>query len=486
LTERGVWQYERDPIVRTADLATFPHAVNQHRDFFNPARRVLAARAPGRLDLMGGIADYSGALVLQLPLACATWVAVQPADEAVVTLRTEPQPGFEGTPEVAIPLDELLPAAGPLTYNDARCRLALDARSRWAAYVAGVLVALHREHGVRLETGLRVLIASDVPLGKGVSSSAALEVATLQAVAALQQLPLDGRTQALLCQTVENRVVGAPCGVMDQMTAACGERDALLALLCQPAELQGNVPLPPGLGVWGIDSGIRHAVSGADYSAVRVAAFMGYRIIAGLTGLPVHAEADGRVVIDAGRFSGYLANVGPEAWEQLFRARFPETMTGADFLERYGGITDTVAQVEPHRRYAIRTATAHPIYEHARVQRFADVLLAGEPDDALLRELGELMYGSHASYSACGLGSDGTDRLVKLVQSAGPERGLYGAKITGGGSGGTVAVLGTRHSYSEVRRIANTYERETGRKTTILGGSSPGAVAFGVWGLVHQ
>ena len=85
---------------------------------------------------------------------------------------------------------------------------------------------------------------------------------------------------ALLCQQVENLVVGAPCGVMDQMAAISGEAGRLMALLCQPAEFEGTVPIPASLAVWGIDSGIRHAVTGADYGSVRVGAFMGYRVLA--------------------------------------------------------------------------------------------------------------------------------------------------------------------------------------------------------------
>jgi len=94
--------------------------------------------------------------------------------------------------------------------------------------------------------------------------------------------------------------------------------------------------------------------------------------------------------------------------------------------------------------------------------------------------LGELMYASHASYSACGLGSDGTDRLVALVREAGPRLGLYGAKITGGGSGGTVAVLADRQMRGNVDLIADRYGRESGHGSAVYAGSSDGSRAFGV------
>ena len=90
------------------------------------------------------------------------------------------------------------------------------------------------------------------------------------------------------------------------------------------------------------------------------------------------------------------------------------------------------------------------------------------------------MYDSHASYGACGLGSDGTDRLVELVVEAGPERGLFGAKITGGGSGGTVAVFGTSEAEAAVREVAARYGAETGRQAAVFTDSGPGAAETGV------
>jgi galactokinase len=171
-------------------------------------------------------------------------------------------------------------------------------------------------------------------------------------------------------------------------------------------------------------------------------------------------------------------------WEARFASQLPEQLAGGAFLARYGSLTDPVTRVQPERIYPVRAATAHPIYEHARVERFRTLLLAGDTTNDGLAQLGELMYESHASYSACGLGTAGTDRLVALVRAAGPARGLYGAKITGGGSGGTVAVLARHGCKHHVLAIARQYERETGRPALVLGGSSPGAAAFGVHRLV--
>jgi L-arabinokinase len=137
-----------------------------------------------------------------------------------------------------------------------------------------------------------------------------------------------------------------------------------------------------------------------------------------------------------------------------------------------------VTAVDPARHYHVRQATQHPVKEHARVTRFAEIL-SGPDASARAAELGELMYKSHKSYSACCLGSPGTDELVRLVRESGAESGLYGAKITGGGSGGTVAVLGRKGAREGVEAVAKEYERRTGHAPLIISGSSPGAVEFG-------
>jgi galactokinase len=456
----------------------FEHPDAELRTLFDPRADLFVARAPGRLDVMGGIGDYSGSLVLELPTAEATLVALQ-RDEGrrlrVFTLSEDSRGGshFE------MPLAEFERDGGPVRYEEARAYFDRDPARHWAAYVAGVFLVLMRERGVRFPVGARMLVASRVPPGKGVSSSAALEVAAMSAVAAGFRVEVGPRELALLCQKVENLVVGAPCGVMDQMTSACGEQGRLLALLCQPAELRGTIALPPELSVWGLDSGVRHSVGGGDYGSVRVGAFMGYRIIAELAGLKV-APRGKAVSIEDPRWGGYLANVSPSEFEQEFAAHLPERMTGAGFLSRYGGTTDAVTRVEHGRTYAVRVAAAHAVHEHFRVRAFAELLGCGEGAGERRHELlGELMYQSHASYSACGLGSAGTDRLVELVREAGAGAGLYGAKITGGGSGGTVAVLGRRGAEAEVKEVARRYTEETGHTPYVFGGSSPGAASFG-------
>lgn len=459
----------------------------QVRGFFSSGREVIVTRAPGRLDLMGGIADYSGSLVLELPIERATHVALQrqaSLDIEAVSLSLNP---FEVFRSFKISLALLLDRDQPIEYALARTRFKSELyESHWPAYVAGAFLVLMRERGIEFAEGTRLLISSRVPEGKGVSSSAALEVAVMRAVAAAYDIDISPQETAFLCQKVENLVAGAPCGVMDQMTAACGEEGRLLVLLCQPGELKGTIKLPEELEVWGVDSGIRHSVGGADYGTVRAAAFMGYRIMAEVAGLACRATGTpGLVEIDDARWHGYLANVTPEEFENSFAHHLPEEMSGEDFLRRFVGITDSVTGVKSVQKYPVLAATRHPIYERARVESFAEILRRWRGVGDAPR-LGELMYESHESYSACGLGSEGTDELARLVREAGSARGLHGAKITGGGSGGTVAVIASRGAGDAVRVIAEEYGARTGRRPTIISGSSPGAGSFGHLRLVKE
>ena len=426
---------------------------------FRKGAPVVVARAPGRLDVMGGIADYSGSLVLQLPIHEAALAALQQRADRKLLITSLGAGENQRQARFEMQLEEF----ETLDYEGARLRFRRDPATAWAAYAAGVFLVLMRERGADFAQGASILIDSKVPEGKGVSSSAALEVAVMQAVCAGYRIGMEPREMALLCQKVENLVVGAPCGVMDQMTAACGQQNRLLALLCQPAELQGMVELPEEIAVWGLDSGIRHAVSGADYGSVRTGAFMGRRMIAALAG-----RAD----------DVHLANVAPSEFEQHYATHVPERIHGGEFLARHLGTADRVTEVQPDRDFPVRAPTAHPIYEHFRVRSFAE-LLSGAVTERRLELLGELMYQSHASYSACGLGSAGTDLLVQLVRQAGPARRLYGAKITGGGSGGTVCVLGRREAEESIQNTAEEYLARTGHRPYVFRGSSPGAAAFG-------
>ena len=443
-----------------------PHP--QARDFLSGEGTVVVARAPGRLDVMGGIADYSGALVLQLPLALATWCAVQRrSDSRFRIISASPDE------ERCVELDWHASGTEAAELDAARRFFAASPQTRWSAYVLGILTVWKDNLNFDPPCGLDIAIHSEVPEGSGISSSAALEVSTASAMAEAYEIERDPVDLALDCQRVENHIVGAACGAMDQITATSGRSNRLLQLLCQPAEIRGHLEVPKGLGLWGIDSGVRHSVAGTAYESVRVGAFMGHRILAEATGLKTRKER-GRVRVLDDPWRGYLANISPDELHR-FVGDLPAEMRGAEFLGRYHGTIDAVTRVDPERSYPVRNATIHPIYEQSRIETFASLLGEAQPEAV---RLGQLMYESHESYGACGLGCAETDRIVELARKA-SESGIYGAKITGGGSGGTVALLGREGAEDAVRRIASDYGKQVDREPRVYSGSSPGASTLG-------
>ena len=441
------------------------HIVAQ--SYIDTHRPRIVGRAPGRLDVMGGIADYSGSLVLQLPLDEAAYVLIQPRRDGQVVIVSGATRDLTGPNVVEMPIAEIYRYVSDLTVLHQMLTANVD--TAWASYLLGVVAMVARQAKLFWYDGITIVVDSQVPLGKGVSSSAAIEVATMRTLLALAGHVIDGRTLAIWSQMVENHIVGAPCGIMDQMTSACGVANQLLALRCQPAELLDSVALPASLRVWGIDSGVRHAVTGADYTTVRVAAFMGYRILTSLLGMPTTIVGGVAHIVDP-RGHGYLANITPSEFMHYF-AQLPNQLDGGSFVRHYEATHDTVTHINPHQVYPVRQATAHPIYEHQRVRLFAALLQHSTIDHERAELLGELMYQAHESYSACGLGADATDAIVARVRELGPAHGLYGAKITGGGSGGTVAVLGRPEALAHVHDIATQYG--TGM---VFAGSSDGAM----------
>jgi len=314
-------------------LRGLPHEADPRlREYFTSDAPLYLARAPGRLDVMGGIADYSGARVLELPLAVSTAVLLQrqQAPRCDIVTRRGERWHFCG-----VALASLIEPEGELGTPAALAAwLAGRPAERWAGYVLGV-VQLFLQRAARAGgamPGLRLLIDSSVPAGRGVASSAALEVAAATAVAASLGCDMPVAELAAACQSVENHVVGAPCGIMDQMTSACGRRDRLLQLCCQPGTVEGHVAIPGGFRFYGIDSGISHAVAGADYGTVRTAAFMGYRMIAAAAGLPATREGV-RVRVADQRWGGYLANLTEPEFAAL-AGDLPGEMSGAEFLQR--------------------------------------------------------------------------------------------------------------------------------------------------------
>jgi L-arabinokinase len=205
---------------------------------------------------------------------------------------------------------------------------------------------------------------------------------------------------------------------------------------------------------------------------------MGYRIIADKAGLEVEEINQGLLKMNDPRWGGYLANVSPEEYERNFESVVPTSITGEEFLKRYGGTTDVVSKIDPTFLYQVKAPTEHAIYESSRVRRFVEIL-DREMKEEDMESLGELMFASHDSYSACGLTEPRTDRIVELVREH-RSLCLFGSRITGGGSGGTVVVLAKRNSEPAISKILDKIEQEAGKRPYFFKGSSPGAAAFGL------
>jgi L-arabinokinase len=351
------------------------------------------------------VADYSGALVLELPTDRGTEVAAEPADAFVVG-------------PIELSSAEVARLAG-LPYVEVRAALA-DV-PRWTLYLIGVAIVLVR-HRVIPPPRARLVVTSDLPQSVGVASSAALQVATARALGAKDVV--DSLRLAALCQEAENQVVGAPCGIMDQVTVAAGEQGSVLPLLCRPASIRPLLPLPPGVEVVGWPTRVHHDVGAMPYTRARAAAFMGRRIVEHATG-------------HVWRWISELPNEAVAA--------LPDSLSGADFLDCWVETADPLTPVNPDEIYPVRAATAFGMEEHLRCALAHEALRHN-----FASALGPLMAASHAGYSAMGLGHPVAD-AVRAEALALP--GVLGARVSGGGSGGTVVVVCRSGSLDHINHL---------------------------------
>ena len=460
---------------------------------FSSSSSVCVARAPGRMDLMGGNDDYTGGLVFECTIAEGTFCAAQVVPGGNITIRNRQLCAEDCTVPAAMLQQTGLGPAELAAYMQKAFP-----GSRWQLYVVGVLLWLRMRYPEKVlfvssDQGLALLVWGQVPLNRGVSSSASVEVAAMKAAARAFGIHLAGETLATACQWVENTVCSSACGLMDQMAVTLGS--PFMSMQCQPAAIRASPPLPSDLTIFALDSGVSHEISGIEYEAARAAAFMGYKIICDLEGLAVVRDtASGEIsrFTDA-RYHGYLANMSPSVFARRFEQALPVSMTGREYLQLYGCHVDPATALLPDHTYAIRANTKYAVLENNRVTLFSQ-LLGGcsavpangsglEARAPLYEQLGELMYQSHDAYTECGLGSSATSAIVDIVRGLGPGSGLYGAKITGGGAGGTVAVLGLRSATECFQRsVVEPYAKLQGllELPYVFVGSSPGADAWGI------
>jgi galactokinase len=338
------------------------------------------------VNLIGEHTDYNDGFVMPAAIEFYTWAAIAPRDDARLVVHST---NYGETAEI------------PLNTDDGQ------RRNGWRDYVEGVAVMLHRA-GMRLR-GVNMLVQGDVPIGAGLSSSAAIEVATALALLANAELSLDKVELAKLCRRAENDFVGARVGIMDQFIACAGQVGHALLLDCRSLEYR-LLPLPVDAALLICNTGVKHEHSTSEYNLRRSECEEGVRLLQ--QWFPIRALRD----------------------------------VSLEQLESHRGDLPAVV----YRR------CRHVISENQRVVDAASALDRGD-----LANFGQLMSASHAS-----LRDDyevSCSELDIMVEAATRQPGVYGARMTGGGFGGCTVNLVRADAVQRVRvAVADEYQRATG------------------------
>jgi galactokinase len=368
-----------------------------------PAAQIRVARAPGRVNLIGEHTDYNEGLALPVAIDLELWLAYRPWPASRVELAS-----IEVGETAAIDLTGLDPASGG---------------GRWIDYVAGVAWAARRA-GLRIQ-GFRGVLDSTLPIGTGLSSSAALEMVALEALL-VSPRSVDPVGRARLGRTSENDYVHVPTGLMDQLASAAGEAGMALLLDCRSLEIQ-PVPLPAGVAVVALDTGVARGLHASEYGARRGDCEAGVQIL-----------AEHEPGISA------LRDVSPELLEQS-RDMLPERV---------------------YRR------CRHVVEENARVLATATALRHGDLD-----EVGRQFAASHSSLrDLFEVVSAEQDAMVEIARAV---PGVVAARMTGGGFGGCTVNLVREDAIEALREaVQRRYPESTGRQakmhvTRAVAGAGP-------------
>ena len=449
--------------------------------------QVIVTRAPARLDIMGGIADYCGANVFEMTLNRTAIAACQAREDrnlCAITLHV----GSQFKSNFHLSLDSFYTNGTLKTYAQIREHFSQEPGTEWTGYILGAFYVLLKEGRInQFPHGATIVIKSDIPIGGGVASSAAIEVAALMAINRLYGLELSAIEIARLAQIVENRIVGAPCGIMDQVTAAAGTSTKILSILCQPDKILEFVSCPLNVSFVGIYTKVRRSTTSTAYIDTRTGTFMGLTILKSVFSSEADLDAEAGSLaekISEALADNYLCNLSVQEFREQCEPLLPEQMHGAEFLDKYGETVDTVTQVDSQKLYAIRSRVQHAVYENARVKQFIAAIKNADKDPERIRdylsEAGNLMYESNASYrDQAGLGSREVDGLVNIARKIGEQGGIYGAKITGGGGGGTVALLCHGNVENSLTQILAAYKLAWGIDGELIRGNAAGAFEFG-------
>lgn len=346
------------------------------------ATPAIVVRAPGRVNLIGEHTDYNDGFVLPMAIDRGMWIALRPRPDKQVIIHSL---DIVDTP-ASFSLDSLR-----------------NTGAGWAEYVKGVAWAL-QDSGAAL-SGWEGVCAGNVPIGSGLSSSAALELSTARAFSVVSDIPWDAAQMAKLSQRAENHWVGVNCGIMDQMISAAGQADHALLIDCRSLETQ-SVPLPSETVVVALDTATRRGLVDSSYNERRQQC---------------------------------------ETAAQFFGVPALRDVTLELFETQSGGLDDIT-----------RRRARHIITENARTLQAVDVMRRG---DAL--ELGLLMNASHTS-----LRDDfevSSDALNMIVDCARQEKGCFGSRMTGAGFGGcAVALVAEDVVEAFTRHVSASYNAASG------------------------
>lgn len=484
------------------------------------------ASAPGRLDLIGGIADNSGSLVVQYLTSPRTFSIVyfSSSTEASINMLSYVLPSlrdvsarkansaeqiwhkrldnkvlFERSHSPHVVSERELSSrirSGKFDLTDKSLKFS-EGPETWSLYVTGTLRAaclLHERNtmiGMDLSTlSINVILISDIAPNVGIASSAATEMSVmLAASAAINQhskvwsepqqsrlFPSDRTQYAFAGKAVENEVVGVPTGIMDQLTIMNGEQKHLYVLNCTAATanesdtLSSNVPLPDGLEVIGLISGVTRAAGADQYSTIMTATRIGEGIIRSHRG---------------DSFPSRPCSLSLQQFEREYEQLLPVSLTGDEVIElqRQGKVPRDGIAADPGLVYPIRAAFKHPIKVNLRANILRSLLRnsnGGELHDEELQVLAELLFHCHRDYQIIGLNCSRTDLLVDLVFQESILRNknndFIGAKSSGGGRGGTVVAMIkssiTSQTDESIERVRSKYFEATGLKCGLVRGSS--------------
>jgi galactokinase len=446
---------------------------------FVPARATRFSRSPGRLDVMGGVAESTGAMLCTCPIDRFAAIASQGREDPELQIFSFNQFDAHLPFTLRIPLA----AIARNSMETLRNELA-DPGRHWAAGIIGCTQQLHAAGLIDLldpaVNGLNLAVFSDIPPGAGLADAAAVEVAALlnltEHFGIRDQCNLN--QLAAFAQAAEQRIVGNERAGFDAMACLTGQAGSLSRLNPQTRAVESELALPEGVALFGIDTGVPQA-QGDD--RLRDASVMGHQMI--LATMREMGRAAGRV-LTTDPLGGFLANLDPDDYKKFFRPSLPEAIKGGEFVLRYGDCLPAEIDIVADRDYPIRSAMDHQVLEAMRVRnfiRFIEKAAPLSPGDrarySLLNKAGHLMYASHFSYSNdAALGCAEGDLLVGFIRQR-AHAGFYGARITDQGRGGTVAVLaedGDR-AREALTEIAEQYHMKTGRSASLIEPAGQGA-----------